>query len=126
MNRYLIQLPTLLYHWPLNRKKKRRENLKVILHNLSESNAADGSAKKQDDIDRCFSLFSTYLNVTVAITNAIHIGKRDSRPCRLLKLIFSLLEEKANVLKQKLKFKLDKNPENVHKIFVTPDLTRKK
>ena len=104
-------------------KEKEKRKFNVILHNLSESNAADGSAKKQDDINRCSSLFSTYLNVTVAITNAIRIGKRDSRPCRLLKLTFSSLEEKANVLKQKLKFKLDKNPENVRKIFVTPDLT---
>ena len=63
------------------------------------------------------------LYLPVSIKNAVHIGKRDSRLCRLLKLTFSLLEEEANVLKQKLKFKSDKNPEGVRKIFVTPDLT---
>ena len=33
------------------------------------------------------------------------------------------LEEKTNVLKHKLKFKSDNNPDDVHKIFVSPDLT---
>ena len=83
--------------------------------------ASDSTARKQDDINRCSSLFSTYLNVTTTIRNAIRIGKRDSRPCRLLKLTFSSLKE--SVLKHKLKFKSDNNPDDVRKIFVSPDLT---
>ena len=74
-------------------KEKEKRQFNIILHNLSESIATDGSARKQDDMDRCSSLFSTYLNVTATIRNAIRIGKRDSRPCHLLKLTFSLLEE---------------------------------
>ena len=92
-------------------KEKEKRQFNAILHNLSESIATDGSARKQDDMDRC------------SIRNAIRIGKEDSRPCRLLKLTFSSLEEKANVLKHKLKFKLENNPDEVRKIFATSDLT---
>ena len=74
-------------------KEKEKRQFNIILHDLSESIATDGSARKQDDMDRCSSLFSTYLNVTATIRNVIRIGKRDSRPCHLLKLTFSLLEE---------------------------------
>jgi len=67
-------------------KEKEKRKFNVILHNLSESIANDSSVRKQDDIDRCSSLFSTYLNATVSIKNAICLEKRDSRPCHLLKL----------------------------------------
>jgi len=103
-------------------KEKEKRKFNVILHNLSESTATDSSVRNQDDIDRCSSLFSNYLNATVSIKNAIHLGKRDSRPCRLLKLTLNSLEEKTFILRHKIRFKSDNNPGDIRKFFVTPYL----
>jgi len=40
-----------------------------------------------------------------------------------LKLTLSSLDEKANILKNKLKVKLAQNPDHIRNLFVTPDLT---
>ena len=42
-------------------KEKEKRQFNVILHNLSETTATDGTARKQDDMDKCSSLFSTYI-----------------------------------------------------------------
>ena len=44
-------------------KEKEKRQFNVILHSSSESTPTDGTAWKQDDMDRCSSLFSAYLNV---------------------------------------------------------------
>lgn len=104
-------------------KEKEKRKFNIILHNLQESDAADSAIRRQEDIESCRSLFSTYLNVSSSIKNAIRLGRKDSRPCRLLKLTLDSLDERAKILKRKLKFKADQNPEHVRKIFITPDLT---
>ena len=58
-----------------------------------------------------------------SIKTAIRLGKKDSRPCCLLKLTLSSLDEKAKILKCKLKLKADQNPEHIREIFISPDLT---
>ena len=104
-------------------KEKEKRQFNLILHNLKESDATDSTTRKQEDIESRCSLFSTYLDVSASVKNAIRLGKRDSRPCRLLKLTFSTLDEKAKILRHKMKFKADQNPEHVRKLFITPDLT---
>ena len=104
-------------------KEKERRQFNVILHNLKESDASDSVTRKQDDIESCCSLFSTYLSVSASIKSAIRLGKRGSRPCRLLKLTLGSLDEKAKILKHKMKLKAEQNPEHVRKIYISPDLT---
>ena len=104
-------------------KEKERRQFNVVLHNLKESDASDSVTRKQDDIDSCCSLFSTYLSVSASIKSAIRLGKRGSRPCRLLKLTLGSLDEKAKILKHKMKLKAEQNPEHVRKIYISPDLT---
>ena len=104
-------------------KEKDKRQFNIVLHNLKESDATDSATRKQKDIESCCSLFSTYLNVSASIKTAIRLGKKDSRPCRLLKLTLSSLDEKAKILKRKLKLKADQNPEHIRKIFISPDLT---
>jgi len=55
--------------------------------------------------------------------NAICLGKRDSKPCCLLKLTLDSTDERANILKHKLKLKAEQNSTHIHKLFTTPDLT---
>ena len=104
-------------------KEKERRQFNVVLHNLKESDASDSVTRKQDDIESCCSLFSTYLSVSASIKSAIRLGKRGSRPCRLLKLTLGSLDEKAKILKHKMKLKAEQNPEHVRKIYISPDLT---
>ena len=104
-------------------KEKDKCQCNIVLHNLKESDATDSATRKQEDIESCCSLFSTYLNVLASIKTAIRLGKKDSRPCHLLKLTLSSLDEKAKILKCKLKLKADQNPEHIRKIFISPDLT---
>ena len=101
-------------------KEKEKRQFNLLLHNLKESDATDSTTRKQEDIESCCSLFSTYLDVSASVKNVIRLG---SRPCRLLKLTFSTLDEKAKILRHKMKFKADQNPEHVRKLFITPDLT---
>ena len=66
--------------FPCFRTKRKREmpdKCYIIIHNLKESSASGGPARKQDDIKKCTgctSLLQTYLHTTVTITNAIHLG----------------------------------------------------
>ena len=88
-------------------KEKTKHQFNIVLHNLIELDATDSATRKQEDIESCCSLFSTYLNVSTSIKSAIRLGKKDSRLCRLLKLTLSALDEKAEILKHKLKLKAD-------------------
>ena len=42
-------------------KEKEKRQTYIIIHNLEESNATDGTARKQDDIKKCLSALQTYL-----------------------------------------------------------------
>ena len=48
-------------------KEKDKHQFNIILHNLKESDATDSATRKQEDIESCCSLFSTYLNVSASI-----------------------------------------------------------
>jgi len=60
--------------------------------------------------------------VSVSVTKAFCIGKRGAKP-RLLKIAVSSLDDKILVLRNKMKLRNSGNPEDVCKVFVTPDLT---
>ena len=83
-------------------KEKKKRQFNIIVHNLKESDASDSTARKQEDIESYCSLFSTYLNVTASIKTAIHLGKKDSKPCCLLKLTLGSLDDKTEILKHKM------------------------
>jgi len=110
------------YSLASEQKEKEKRQLNVIIHNLEESTASDGPLRKQDDIKRCTSLLQTYLQASVTITNAFRLGPKSTKP-RLLKISLSKIEEKSAILKSKTKLRLSTNPENVRKLFITPDLT---
>lgn len=109
-----------------NEKEKRHLNL--VLHNVPESTKEEANARKQEDINRISSLFTKQLGVKASISNAIRIGKKskeseeNKRP-RLLKITVSNNEEKTMILRNKLKLRDQKNPEDVRKIFITIDFT---
>jgi len=103
-------------------KEKEKRQMNVIIHNLEESNAADGPARKQDDIKNCLSMFQTYLGLSVSITNAFRLGKRSQKP-RLLKISLSSTKDKASILNSKTKLRSTSNPPNIRNLFITPDLT---
>ena len=96
--------------------------MNIVLHNLEESNATDGTARKQDDIKKCLSVFQTYLGQSVSITNAFRLGQRAEKP-RLLKVSLSSVKEKTYILKNKTKLRSTSNPLNIRNLFITPDLT---
>ena len=104
-------------------KEKEKCQFNIVLHNLKESAATDSAIRKQEGIESCCSLFSTYLNVSASIKATISLGKKGSRPCRLLKLTLSSLDKKAKLLKLKSKLKAAQNPEHIKRIFINPDLT---
>jgi len=64
-------------------KRREKRQLNVIVHNVEEPTASEGLSRKEDDINKCKSMFQTYLGATVSIQNAIRLGKR-SEKSRLL------------------------------------------
>ena len=62
------------------------------------------------------------LEVTVSIQNAIRLGKRSDKP-RLLKVALNSTQNKAMILKNKLKLRSSNNPSPVRNVFITPDYT---
>ena len=68
-------------------------------------------------------MFQTHLGIPVIIENAFRLGKKSSKP-RLLKIKLSSVQEKAAVLRNKLKLRSTNNPPNISNIFIiTPDYT---
>ena len=59
-------------------KEKEKQQMNIILHNLEKSNATDSTARKQDDIKKCF--FICVSNLYVSITNAFRLGQRAEKP----------------------------------------------
>jgi len=103
-------------------KEKEKPQLNVIIYHLEESSALDGPSRKQDDIKKCMSFLQTHLQVSATITNAFRLGKKSTKP-RLFKIPLNNLEEKIAILKNKIKLRSTANPENVRKLYITPDFT---
>ena len=82
---------------PGHRAERKREAL--ILHNVPESKATDPQVRKKEDIDFVQSVFSEILNTPATVTNAIRLGKKDSR-VRLLKVSVESLDKKSNSSQQ--------------------------
>ena len=83
--------------------------------------------RKEYDTSTISSVFTKYLGVKESTTNAIRIGKKQdsgsgSRP-RLVKVTVASEHEKALLLRNYTKLRDKNNPEEVRKIYVTPDLT---
>ena len=57
-------------------KEKDKCQFNIVLHNLKESDATNSATRKQEDVESCCSLFSTYLNVLASIKTAICLGKK--------------------------------------------------
>ena len=56
------------------------------------------------------------------ISNAVQIGKKGSKS-RLLKVTVCNLEDKVNILHNKLKLRNKDNPEHIKSVFISKDLT---
>ena len=73
------------------------------------------------------SIFDKYMGVKPNIVNAHRIGKkRDPGPNvrpRLLKLTLASDQDKALLLRNCTKLRNKDNPEDIRKVYVTPDLT---
>ena len=99
-----------------------KRKLNIILHGLGESTAEDSQSRKQDNIS-LNSIFAKYFNITPTITNAIHLGKKDSDKPHSMKITLNSLEEKSLILRNKFKLKNEKNPDSIKKIYINPDMT---
>jgi len=106
----------------VEQREKEKRQLNVILHNLPESTAHEGVKRKEDDSEKCISIFQDSLVSSVAITKAIRLRRKADKP-RLLKLTLSSAQEESLILKNKLKLRSSDNPKYICKLFVTPDLT---
>ena len=62
--------------------------------------------------------------VKCSVTNAVRLGKRQQggKPC-LLKITLASIQEKKSILCNKLHLRKEDNPQEIKKIFITPDLT---
>lgn len=112
----------------LNEEKERSKRcFNVILHNVEESSGDNGQVRKEQDVNKATSIFNEYMGIKPTVVNALRIGKRrdagpDVKP-RLLKLTFGSEQDKASLLCNCTKLRNKSNPENVRKVYVTPDLT---
>ena len=86
---------------------------------------AQKSEQKDEDTRTATAILKDYLNVTVSITNCLRIGKKCEDPNKphLLRIAVGSVDEKTAVLRSKLNLRNQDNPENIRKIFITPDLT---
>lgn len=105
-------------------REKEKRKLNVIVHNLPECDDSDPSNRKSHDISKTSSIVDKYLSVSTTITQAIRIGKKREK-ARLLKITFSSVQEKAAVLRSCTKLRKSNVPEDIRKIYITPDLTPK-
>ena len=99
----------------------------LIIHNVEESTAENGQARKDHDLNTVSSTLDQYVGVKTKVVNALRIGKKrqsesGSKP-RLLKITVASEYEKALLLHNCTKLRDKNNPEDIRKIYVTPDLT---
>ena len=105
-------------------RQKEKRKLNVIVHNLPECDDPDPSNRKSHGISKTSSIVDKYLSVPTTITQAIRISKKGEKP-RLLKITFNSSQEKAAVLRSCTKLRKSDVPEDVRRIYITPDLTPK-
>ena len=105
-------------------KEKAKRRLNLIVHNVTESTNEDGLIRKKHDIDYVTSTIQQYLGVNVIINKAFRLGQRNDKP-RLLKISVNSEAEKALVLRSTIKLKNVDHPDEIQKLFITPDLTPK-
>ena len=108
-------------------KERSKRHMNVIFHNIEESSEDDGQARMEQDKSTAMSIFDKYIGVKPSIVKAYRAGKRrdpgpNVRP-RLLKLILSSEHDKALLLRNCTKPWNKENPEDVRRVYVTPDLT---
>ena len=103
-------------------KEREKRKLNVIVYNVPESNATTGLERKEEDLTRLNCLFKDYLQVSPDITKVIPLGKKSDKP-RLLKVSVASIDQRSNILRNKVKFKQDSNPEHVKNIYISPDFT---
>ena len=104
-------------------KEKESRRLNLIIHNMAESNDSVAANRKKHDIDNATDILQRYVGITATIKNASRIGKKLTDKSRLLKITLNSENEKVKVLRSCTKLR-DKNyPEEVRKIFITPDQT---
>ena len=110
----------------INEEKERcKRRLNLIVHNVLESSADNGSERKSHDINTVTSIFEKYLGVKVKITNANRIGRKKEgqlRP-RLTKVSVESEREKAVILRNCTKLRARDIPEEIQNVYITPDLT---
>ena len=105
-------------------KEKAKRHLNIIVHQVSESTAAEGPIRKKEDIQQVTSIFEKYLGVNLSIQKAFRLGSKGEKP-RLLKIVLPSEYDKACVLCNSFKLCKDENPDVIKKIFINPDLTPK-
>ena len=105
----------------IEEKERSRRRLSVIVHNVAESSAESGS-EKIHDISNVASIFDKYVWVKVNVTDANRIGRRKDDP-RLIKVSVESEHDKAMLLYNCTKLRARDNPEDIQKVYITPDLT---
>jgi len=108
----------------MKRKEREKWKLNVIIHNLPECDDPNPSNRRSYDISQTTSIIDKYMNTSTTITKAIRIGKKREKP-RLLKVTLNSSQEKYTVLHNCTKLRNSSVPEDIRKIFITPDLTPK-
>ena len=105
-------------------QEKERRQLNIVVHNIEESLSDSPQVRKQDDIKKVTSIVDKYLAVKCSVTNAVRLGKRQqgAKP-RLLKITLASTQEKNSILRNKIQLCKEDNPQEIKKIFITPDLT---
>ena len=115
----------------LNEEKERsKRRLNVIIHNVEESSAENGIARKEQDVQKVKLIFDEYMGVKSNIANALRIGKKGEpgpnvKP-RLLKVALATEHDKSLLLQNCTKLRSKNNSDNVRNVYVctvTPDLT---
>ena len=105
-------------------REKEKRKLNFIMHNLPECDDADPTNRKTQDISKISSIIDKHLGIPTTITQAKRIGKKREKP-RLLKVTVSSSQQKAAVLRNCTKLRKSDVPEDVRRIYITPDLTPK-
>ena len=108
-------------------KEKDKRRLNLIIHNIVESTDVDSSVRKEHDINLVDSILKKYLGISAKIERAIRLGKRTDKSNtdkpRLLKISVSSEHDKAKILRTCTSLSQRENPQEIQKLFITPDLT---
>ena len=119
-----VHISTIVSSYINEEKEKSKRRLNLIVHNLEESSAEDVATRQKYDTDQVSSIFQNYVGVSPNISKAIRLGKRQEK-ARLLKITVSSESDKAAILRNVTKLHKEQNPENIKKLYVTPDMTKK-